>query len=302
MKRVLFIAMMMACMLLSACMSAFHSFDNDELSAESEETTAVVQPTSTFGLIENGQEITLTLEFGERTGIYAGDMKDGLPHGNGTFSSKNSEGTGWVYEGSWDMGHMQGDGTTTFETGYVETGWYESDSLNGQGGTYQNGRPIYEGEFVMNTPNGQGTLYSYCGDVIYSGQFKDGFIDETEEASKARLSAFKQGCGTPEYDEMMKSAKNSDGLRVQVSGTVYYMYDMDASEYESSFILQLPDGGIVYVNLHLSTGETPIRMGKKATVWGIADYVYTYKTESGKQVAIPMIEAWDVTDISGTQL
>ena len=307
MKRVLLFAIMLACIfLLSACFGAFNfPVDNDELPRETEaqeiaSESDAVQPSGTFG-VQDGQEITIVFDFGERTGLYSGDMQDGLPHGTGVFSSSNSEGTGWVYEGEWSKGHMQGEGTTTFETGYKETGWYENDYLTGQGSIYQQDQLLFEGEFSMNVPNGQGTLYSYCGEVIFTGNFADGFIDETGEAREARIVPFKQGCETPDYTALLESAESGGDLRVQVSGIVYYAYETEASGYDSSFILDM-GGKMVYVSLHLSTGETPIAAGKRVTVWGIADYVYTYETEAGTQASLPMIEAWDVMDISGTQL
>ena len=310
MKRVLLLAIIFACMfLLSACFGAFNfPGDIDELSSEmatqdiaSATQSATAQPVVT-GSAQGGQEITIVFDFGERVGVYSGEIRGGLPHGTGTFSTKNPEGTSWVYEGEWDMGHLQGEGTTTFETGLKETGWYENDYLSGQGSIYQQDQLLFEGEFVLNNPNGQGTRYSYCGEVIYTGMFTEGFIDETEQARRQRVGQFKQGCETPDYDALNESAQNTGSLRAQVSGTVYYAYEMDEDGYESSFFLELAGGNMVYVAYQLSVGEAPVTTGKKVSVWGIADYVYTYETEAGEQASIPMIEAWDVMDISGAQL
>ncbi len=313
MKRLLLFVMPLMLLMLSACIGAFYiPGEDDETSAASE--TQAIASVSLDGSIQPGeaqeeQEITLTFDFGERTGVYSGEMKDGLPHGQGTFSSQNPEGTGWVYEGGWDMGHMQGEGMTIFDTGHSEAGWYENDYLNGQGSLYQDDRPIYEGGFAANIPEGQGTLYSFCGEIIYSGQFTEGFIDETNEARHERVAQFKSNCETPDYDAMMESADNADGLRAQISGTVVYVYEMDEAGYDSSFIVELTGGDMVCVDYHLSVGETPVAMGKDVTVWGMADYLYTYPTDiyadgtnPSRQVSIPLIEAWNVADVSGTQL
>ena len=76
-----------------------------------------------------GEEITLDLSFGERTGTYEGDMKDGIPHGNGKFSSENEDGDKWTYEGEFKNGHFEGKGTTTWDDGRKQTGTYVNDEI-----------------------------------------------------------------------------------------------------------------------------------------------------------------------------
>jgi hypothetical protein len=283
-------AVLMCLLSLSACrIGAFYFEEDGDESASA-------------GAAQDGQEITLQFDFGERTGVYAGEMQDGLPHGHGTFSSSNTDGVGWVYEGGWDMGHMQGEGTTTFETGYKEAGWYENDYLTGEGSIYQDEHLLYEGAFVQNIPDGEGTLYTYSGDVIFSGSFAEGFIDETDEDRRARLALFKEDCGTPDYDALTESATNGDGLRAKATGTVYYVFEPEESDYITSFIVDMQGGSLLCVSYHLSAGETAPAVGKKVTVWGIADCLYTYETDEGAQSTLPTIEAWDVMDVSGTQL
>lgn len=34
----------------------------------------------------SGEEMTLHLSYGDRTGVYSGDMKDGIPDGQGKFT------------------------------------------------------------------------------------------------------------------------------------------------------------------------------------------------------------------------
>lgn len=77
-----------------------------------------------------GTEMTLSLSFGEKTGIYNGEVnEEGLPDGNGTFTSKNSEGVEWVYTGQFVDGHFEGEGETTWENGDREAGVYHDDIL-----------------------------------------------------------------------------------------------------------------------------------------------------------------------------
>lgn len=76
-----------------------------------------------------GNEITLNLSFGERTGTYSGDMTDGVPNGQGKFTTKNSDGQEWTYEGEFKNGHFEGEGKTTWENGQMEIGTYKNDVI-----------------------------------------------------------------------------------------------------------------------------------------------------------------------------
>ncbi len=79
---------------------------------------------NTTGKVEN-KEITISLPYGERTGIYSGDMVDGIPEGHGKFESENTEGTAWTYEGSFVAGVFEGEGKTVWENGLIQTGTYK---------------------------------------------------------------------------------------------------------------------------------------------------------------------------------
>ncbi len=139
----------------------------------------------------SAQEMTLQFSYGERTGIYTGEMKDGLPHGQGTFSSENEEGASWTYTGEWDMGHWNGKGRSEWENDLYYEGEYRNDVYEGQGvlgteterfeGTFQNGTIaegkyyykdvlLFEGKFdpVTGTPV-NGRLYDTDG-RIYEGE------------------------------------------------------------------------------------------------------------------------------------
>lgn len=73
-------------------------------------------------------DITLELSFGTRTGKYTGSKNsDGLPDGEGTFTTKNDEGVTWTYEGSFVNGHFEGEGKTTWSDGQIERGVYKND-------------------------------------------------------------------------------------------------------------------------------------------------------------------------------
>lgn len=75
------------------------------------------------------KEITLNLAYGDRTGSYSGEMKDGVPDGKGKFTTKNEDGETWTYEGYFKNGHFEGEGKTTWKSGQVEMGTYKDDVL-----------------------------------------------------------------------------------------------------------------------------------------------------------------------------
>ena len=83
-----------------------------------------------LSLVGCGKEMTLNLSYGDRTGTYTGEVNEqGLPHGKGKFTSKNSEGEKWTYEGEFKNGHFDGEGKTTWKSGTVEIGTYKDDVI-----------------------------------------------------------------------------------------------------------------------------------------------------------------------------
>ncbi len=77
-----------------------------------------------------GKEMTLNLTYGDRIGKYSGDVNEqGLPHGQGKFTTENSEGEKWTYEGEFKNGHFDGEGKTTWKSGIVEIGIYKDDVI-----------------------------------------------------------------------------------------------------------------------------------------------------------------------------
>lgn len=140
---------------------------------------------------ESALELTLEFSFGERTGSYRGEVKDGLPHGQGSFTSQNADGGAWTYAGEWDMGHWNGKGRSEWEDGTYHEGEYQNDVAEGQGvrgteteryeGTFRNGVIaegkyyykdvlLFEGEFDPATGRPvKGRLYDLDGRV-YEGE------------------------------------------------------------------------------------------------------------------------------------
>lgn len=117
------------------------------------------------------EKITLEFSFGERIGIYSGDINtDGLPDGYGTFTSENSSGESWTYEGNWVNGHWEGTGTSTWESGECYQGEFSNDVRSGQGTYALASGNKYKGNFVDGEPVGKGTLYYPDGSYL-TGEF-----------------------------------------------------------------------------------------------------------------------------------
>ena len=116
-----------------------------------------------------GEEITLKLSYGERTGTYEGDMKDGVPHGMGKFSSQNDQGDKWTYEGEFKNGHFDGEGTTTWDDGNKEIGTYKNDEIV----------PL-KGKNIKKVYSDPGSYKDYCveitGQVFGGVDYDDGII------------------------------------------------------------------------------------------------------------------------------
>lgn len=82
-----------------------------------------------FALTACANKMTLELSYGTREGTYKGDEKDGVPHGQGEFTSQNSEGESWTYTGDFVNGHFEGEGRTVWANGSEEVGFYENDVI-----------------------------------------------------------------------------------------------------------------------------------------------------------------------------
>jgi hypothetical protein len=302
-KKTICILLALSCLLILTSCRSLDAFLQETAPLQSAETSQVVTSDAAATTVTDF-EITVAFEFGDRTGTYTGEMKGGLPDGQGTFSTQNTEGVGWVYDGGWRQGHMYGEGSTIFESGYSEAGWYENDNLNGQGQQFQDERLMYEGEFVQNVPEGQGTLYSYSVDTVYSGSFAQGYIDETEQARSERMSAVKKQCETVDYSGLYERAQNEDGSFVQLTGTVVYISGSDF-DYESNFLIggqSLSETELIQVHYRLSKGEEQVTEGEQVTVWAQVCRLSTSEAEDGTTVSFPTVEAWNVVDVSGTPM
>lgn len=291
MKKLRFLVILILVLMLSACGPAAPV-------ATPTATQTGVQPTPTGPQVESvvNKEMTLSFAFGERKGVYSGEIQNDLPHGTGVFTSRNEDGVDWTYEGGWEDGHHAGAGKTVWSNGYMDEGMYKDDYLNGEGRTYKDNKLLYEGEYTDDEYDGQGTLYNQHGDVIYSGSFDTGFLDESAADRKARLTPFKKQCVSMSYKDMMNGGDQLEGAKIKVTGTISETYDEDKGDEEwFEFYMYIGNKKDDYVGVDyiLSTGEKTFKEGDKVTMWGTLVSIYT-DTDGSKEYTYPYFEAYSV--------
>jgi hypothetical protein len=102
-------------------------------------------------------------------GTYIGEVVDGLPHGQGTWTYPN----GNKYVGEYKNGKKNGKGTYTWPDGHKYVGEFKDGKRHGQGTyTWADGRK-YVGEYKNGKEHGQGT-YTFANGNKYVGEYKDG--------------------------------------------------------------------------------------------------------------------------------
>ena len=72
-----------------------------------------------------------TIESAERSGSYRGQAVDGVPQGQGVFSSVDGNGVPYTYDGAWADGLMHGQGTLIYaaEDRYIRSGTFTRGSF-----------------------------------------------------------------------------------------------------------------------------------------------------------------------------
>ena len=109
-------------------------------------------------------------EYALEKATYQGGWVDGLQHGQGMYNSPK-----FCYNGQWDKGWMDGDGTLVFDNGDKYEGTVHENIIDGIGCyTFANGNR-YEGVFVNGKINGLG-VFQFKKVDRYEGEFVNGKI------------------------------------------------------------------------------------------------------------------------------
>ena len=125
-----------------------------------------------WSLSEHLEKINGVSKFFENGDHYMGDMKFGLPDGNGTLNTI-MDGMGYTYVGEFKRGKKNGRGNlSSKDNKYNYDGGWKDDKKYGIGTLFDNGDK-YTGDFVDDKYNGNGTLCGKNGE-IYECEFRDG--------------------------------------------------------------------------------------------------------------------------------
>ena len=105
----------------------------------------------------------------EKDGKYVGDIENGEPIGQGTFTWSDGE----KYVGEWKDGRKSGQGTLTLSSGNKYVGEFKDGIYHGQGTFTWSDGDKYVGEFKDGKKHGQGT-YTFSDEKKYVGEWKNG--------------------------------------------------------------------------------------------------------------------------------
>jgi hypothetical protein len=105
----------------------------------------------------------------EKDGKYVGDIENGEPIGQGTFTWSDGE----KYVGEWKDGRKSGQGTLTLSSGNKYVGEFKEGIYHGQGTFTWSDGDKYVGEFKDGKKHGQGT-YTFSDEKKYVGEWKNG--------------------------------------------------------------------------------------------------------------------------------
>jgi hypothetical protein len=147
------------------------------MAAQSRQQQGVKLEDLTLSLSLEPKVETITFPNGDK---YAGDVKDGKPHGKGLMKYFSSGVA--TYNGDFVDGNAHGQGTKVWTNGNKYEGQFVNGHAEGQGryqkldGSYMSGifknDTLWTGEMTYSTINGQGVR-----DISYPEQWKDGYLD-----------------------------------------------------------------------------------------------------------------------------
>lgn len=141
-------------------------------------------------------------------GYYTGYLKDGVLHGEGTYTWNS----GASYSGTWVNGSCNGQGTYTWASGDSYTGGWVNGNRTGKGTYIWANGDKYVGDFVDDMRTGQGTLTWASGNT-YTGAWKD---DE-----RTGKGTFTWTDGTKYVGDFVNGDKHGQGTMTWSNGDKY---------------------------------------------------------------------------------
>ncbi len=214
------------------------------LGAPSSSSTPYTPPTSEPSERVRQWEITLQLNNQDEpyTGVYSGEVLNGLPHGQGSFATTNAMGSPRIYDGEWNAGHLEGAGRLEYRNRIKFEGTFENDLM------------------------ANGKLYDATGQIYYEGEFRDGLRLEDTVARQVRIDSYN---ATP-----FPSGGDYSQYLGQVVTVEREIVDVVPDGSAAIFIHYQPDGKtLAGVSYYPSHGETLPQPGNRI-VW----YYLVYET------------------------
>ena len=200
--------------------------------------------------------------------IYRGAMRGAVLHGKGEYVSKS-----FKYEGDWNDGLKQGEGTYAWENGDRYVGHFAADRPDGKGkyqfgngdsyeGDVQSGvisgrgaytsksGDLFEGSFQNGKPHGVG-VYRFASGDRYEGEMQDGtmqgkgrYVSKNGDRVEGLFAAGRpQGKGTYYFSNGDRYEGNLEGGALTGQGAYFYS---SGAKYEGEIRLGQPQGKGIY--------------------------------------------------------
>lgn len=158
------------------------------------------------------------------SGEYTGEWKSNKPYRQGSFSYEDADNSdnSFVYEGEWEDGLANGQGTMTWADDAVYEGEFAGGKRNGQG-TYtfaeddESGCREYAGEFANDKRDGQGTM-TWTNGAVYEGEWKDGIRSGQGTYTFAKDDKYNRRDYTGQWEN---DKPNGQGTMTWTNGNVY---------------------------------------------------------------------------------
>lgn len=260
-----------------------------------EPTTPPAPPPNSVETVSE-KAITVDMAYDSGEGVYTGEVKDGVPHGQGKFEMRQSDnGISWSYEGAWENGTIAGEGVKT-EGHFVFAGSFKGGLSNGECEITDNGVLRYKGMCRDGKLHGQGTLYTSSGTLIFEGMFENDMLVESEAERTARGEAFKPKCEDMDaliYDGCMAQDNISD-YAVKVWG-----FPLGMAEQRGSGTIIIghfaEEAYPVCLLYRYGAGERKMTADDWINAWGVVTGLFEYEDSNGNAAVCPLVEViyWD---------
>ena len=244
-----------------------------------------------IGNVVTNMEMTIERSSTTATGRYSGDIQNGLADGKGIFEGRTSSGDVWFYEGDFKNGNFCGEGIIISENGYKAEGLFKNNELNGFGKEYRNEAIEYEGLYINGIREGEGgKLYSNNGDLVFEGEFFNGFPEKNE---------FVKACQEVTYENVQRRPEYYNGRPIKISGIVLQVIDIKNNESDYRISTGARNNEVFYVAYNRVKDEIHILKSDNVVAYGICRGLVTYKSNLGANVTLPGLLAYfmEIVDV-----